>query len=259
MMSDEESQSLLGIELHQYTSLSSVGNETVHGGGGRGLYQSDGSYFHEYSHTRSNRYRRRSNALVLRLADKFRVFGRNFSLRASPSTVALCVAFAATILGAGFSFDDNSTFWATVEYCGLFGVIGGLLSGLSVRLLFARSCGAVPRHGDDIKARLKSTIFDRIFKRECIALYLRKALHESLDTLNIDERIEWIIDSPAVNKVLDKKLNELLASKHGVYLHLAGFSLREFKPAIKPYLINFSSELTPAVCQCFVRFFPPMQ
>eukprot|EP01134_Creolimax_fragrantissima_P004928 CFRG4928T1 len=252
-MSEEELQSLLGIELQDYDTLRYATDESCYSNGlNNPLLPRIGGECAERSLLYRQTRGRRTNSFTALLSTYLNQVRRTFPFRYSPSTAALLLSAVASVVGIGLSIQFENKFLSALRCSGLFALCAGLINWLSVRLLYTNNpclayCGTVASNGSDVKERLKAAVFDHIFDRHFVAAYIQDALHSSLEDLNLDARFEWIINSPSVQKVLEKKLSLLLGSSHGIYLQIAGFSLREFKPAIKPYLISFSSELTPVI------------
>ena len=67
--------------------------------------------------------------------------------------------------------------------------------------------------------------------------------------LDIERRLQEVLDLDAVNQMIDRELISLAVSPDGQLLALAGVNPASLKPLVKPFVLELVSEMVPGLIE----------
>jgi uncharacterized membrane protein YheB (UPF0754 family) len=126
---------------------------------------------------------------------------------------------------------------------GLFGFAGGITNWLAVKMLFDKvpllyGSGVIPRRFKEIREVVKNTIMKTFFDREYLDKYMRLKVGQIAASMNIDQKIQVMLESPVVDEIIDRKLEELNTRPEGMVLAMMGIAPEQLRPMIKPFILG---------------------
>eukprot|EP01028_Stygiella_incarcerata_P012330 TRINITY_DN750_c0_g1_i1.p1 TRINITY_DN750_c0_g1~~TRINITY_DN750_c0_g1_i1.p1 ORF type:complete len:306 (+),score=85.80 TRINITY_DN750_c0_g1_i1:163-1080(+) len=133
---------------------------------------------------------------------------------------------------------------------GLFGFAGGITNWLAVKMLFDKvpllyGSGVIPRRFKEIREVVKNTIMKTFFDREYLEKYMRLKMGQIAASMNIDQKIQVMLESPVVDEIIDRKLEELNTRPEGMVLAMMGIAPEQLRPMIKPFILGMGSDVVP--------------
>lgn len=133
---------------------------------------------------------------------------------------------------------------------GLFGFSAGFTNWIAIKMLFDRvpflyGSGIIPRQFKQIRQAVKDTIMKTFFDKEYLEKYGRQKLGELAGSINIEEKVRGLLQSSAVDIIIDRKLAELQARQEGMILAMMGLSPEMLKPMVKPFVVGMASDVAP--------------
>jgi len=139
---------------------------------------------------------------------------------------------------------------------GLFGFAGGVTNWLAIKMLFDRvpglyGSGVIPNRFKEIRETVKNVIMATFFDEEYLKKYLTTKAESLLASINLQEKIAELLDSPAVDAIIEKKLAELGTRPEGMLFVMMGINPTSLKPMVKPFVAGMGTELVPFLMSNF--------
>eukprot|EP01104_Vermistella_antarctica_P020306 TRINITY_DN8643_c0_g1_i1.p1 TRINITY_DN8643_c0_g1~~TRINITY_DN8643_c0_g1_i1.p1 ORF type:complete len:352 (+),score=104.08 TRINITY_DN8643_c0_g1_i1:336-1391(+) len=139
---------------------------------------------------------------------------------------------------------------------GLFGFSGGITNWLAIKMLFDRipgvyGSGIIPSKFVEIRETVKNVVLKTFFDAEFIRHYLSQKASQLATSMNLDERLKAILESPVVSEFIDAKLAELGSRPEGMWLTMMGINPASLKPMIRPFVLGIGSEMIPKLLNNF--------
>jgi hypothetical protein len=133
---------------------------------------------------------------------------------------------------------------------GLFGFAGGITNWLAIKMLFDKipgvyGSGIIPLRFREIREVVKNVIMKSFFDSTFLERYLKEKAGELAASLNVEEKIRQMLQSPAVDDIIDKKLVELAGRPEGMILAMMGLAPEQLKPMVKPFVVGMASDVAP--------------
>eukprot|EP00736_Rhodelphis_marinus_P004433 Rmarinus@m.6152 len=158
--------------------------------------------------------------------------------------ISFCIMLVGWILNSSY----QTKFTEYILALGLFGFSGGITNWLAVKMLFDRipflyGSGVIPRRFKHIRETVKDTIMETFFDETYLNKYLSTKVHQVASSLNIDQKIAEVMASEKVDKIIEKKLQELGSRPEGAFMVMMGLQPMSLKPVIKPFVQGFGSEV----------------
>ncbi|KNC50745.1 uncharacterized protein AMSG_06634 [Thecamonas trahens ATCC 50062] len=131
---------------------------------------------------------------------------------------------------------------------GLFGFAGGVTNWLAVKMLFDNVCGlpgsgVIPKRFREIRASIKDMFLKTFFERRFLENYLEQKAGQLTASINIEDKIQALLESPQVDAIIDSKLGMMLA--------MLGIDPASLKPIIKPFVLDMGSDMAPLLMDMF--------
>ena len=131
---------------------------------------------------------------------------------------------------------------------GLFGFAGGVTNWLAVKMLFDRvpllyGSGVIPNRFREIRLTIKETIMRHFFDEE----YLQRFFDERVGAIaggdELGAKIKALLESDAVDAIIDAKLEELMNSPQGMMIKMVG--AQTVKPLVVQFVVGVGAEAAP--------------
>ena len=87
------------------------------------------------------------------------------------------------------------------------------------------------------------TFFDADF----LESYIDEQTNKFKQGLKLDEKLKQMLESDAVDKIIDDKLADLNNRPEGMMLAMAGINPLSLKPMIKPFVLGMGTDLAPVM------------
>jgi hypothetical protein len=150
----------------------------------------------------------------------------------------------------------ESTVATYVLSFGLFGFAGGITNELAVKMLFDRipflpGSGVIPRQFKEIRAMVKNTMLKTFFDREFLTRYAIEKAGDFQQNTDIEGMIRRLLESDAVDKIIEVNLGKLDSTPTGGMLGGMGVPMSSMKPMVKPMIVGMSSEAAPMLMSQF--------
>jgi hypothetical protein len=116
------------------------------------------------------------------------------------------------------------------------------------RIPFVLGSGVVPRRFEAIKRAIADVLINTFFEEAFLSRYVVSKAGQLTAMLDADT-LATLLDSPAVNKLLDAKLADLAARPEGVMLGLIGMPTEQLKPVLIPLIISAACDILPQVTE----------
>lgn len=135
---------------------------------------------------------------------------------------------------------------------GLFGFAGGITNWLAVKMLFDRvpglaGSGVIPRRFKEIRQVVKDTIMQTFFDQAYLEKYAGQKLKEISASLNLDDKVKEILESPEVDALIDKNLEELSSRPEGMWMSMMNLTPASLKPMIRPFVLGMGGHIGPTI------------
>eukprot|EP01130_Rhizamoeba_saxonica_P016787 TRINITY_DN7832_c0_g1_i1.p1 TRINITY_DN7832_c0_g1~~TRINITY_DN7832_c0_g1_i1.p1 ORF type:complete len:306 (-),score=63.08 TRINITY_DN7832_c0_g1_i1:36-953(-) len=169
--------------------------------------------------------------------------------------------FLVLLLGAGLVMIDTENealklFFQFVLAFGMYGFAGGLTNWLAIKMLFDRipfliGSGVIENKFVEIRKSIKDTILNTFFDSDFLEQYINQKTGQVVGSLNIEEKIATILESPVIDEVIDMKLRELHERPEGMWLTMMGLNASQLKPMIKPFILGLGHDTLPMLVNNF--------
>jgi len=113
------------------------------------------------------------------------------------------------------------------------------------KIPFLYGSGIILDRFKEIRETVKNVIMRTFFDREYLTKYLDQKAPTILSSLNLNEKLKQLLESPTVDALIDSKLTELNTKPEGMLFAMMGMNLLQLKPLIKPFVVGMGSELIP--------------
>eukprot|EP00003_Mantamonas_plastica_P030021 TRINITY_DN726_c2_g1_i3.p1 TRINITY_DN726_c2_g1~~TRINITY_DN726_c2_g1_i3.p1 ORF type:complete len:357 (-),score=105.64 TRINITY_DN726_c2_g1_i3:74-1144(-) len=139
---------------------------------------------------------------------------------------------------------------------GLFGFSGGITNWLAVKMLFDKvpglaGSGVIPTRFKEIRETVKNTMMKTFFDVTFLEKYIKQKTGQLTANLNIEEKIGKMLESEAVDKIIETKLQELSERPEGMMFAMMGVNPTSLKPLIKPFVLGMGSDIAPLMLDMF--------
>jgi len=150
----------------------------------------------------------------------------------------------------------NFIFGQFVLYFGLFGFSGGFTNWIAIKMLFDRipllyGSGVIPRRFVEIRETVKNVVLSTFFDPVYLENYLHQKSGQLIEGLKMDEKIKEILESKAIDDILDKQLGELITRPEGALLAMMGLNAQTLKPMVKPFVMGMGMDFIPLLTKNF--------
>jgi len=165
--------------------------------------------------------------------------------------VSNAITFVIMIIGFILVFSlPKFLFGEFVLQFGLFGFSGGFTNWLAIKMLFDKipglyGSGIIPMKFKEIRENIKNVIMRTFFDKGYLEKYLNQKAGQLAESLNIGEKIKEVLESEAVDKILENKLRELGQKPEGMMFAMMGIDPVSLKPLIKPFISGMAAEAGP--------------
>jgi len=139
---------------------------------------------------------------------------------------------------------------------GLFGFSGGITNWLAIKMLFDKipflyGSGVIPQQFRQIRQTIKDVILDTFFDPRFLDKYVSQKAGQFTSSLNLEEKIKQMLESPIVDQIIDEKLLELGTRPEGMFLTMMGITPASLKPMIKPFVLGMGADIGPLLLNNF--------
>jgi len=139
---------------------------------------------------------------------------------------------------------------------GLFGFAGGITNWLAIKMLFDKipllyGSGVIPQQFKEIRQTIKDVILDTFFDPKFLDKYVSQKAGQFTSSLNLEEKIKQMLESPIVDQIIDEKLIELGTRPEGMFLAMMGITPASLKPMIKPFVLGMGADIGPMLLNNF--------
>jgi len=139
---------------------------------------------------------------------------------------------------------------------GLFGFAGGITNWLAIKMLFDEvpglcGSGVIPKRFKEIRETVKNVMLGTFFDETYLRKYLQGKAKSFLESTNLDEKINKLLESPEVDQIIDKKLGELSTRPEGLMFAMMGINPTSLKPMVKPFITGMGSDVVPFLLKSF--------
>jgi len=139
---------------------------------------------------------------------------------------------------------------------GIFGFAGGITNWLAIKMLFDKipllyGSGVIPQQFKEIRQTIKDVILDTFFDPKFLDKYVSQKAGQFTSSLNLEEKIKQMLESPIVDQIIDEKLIELGTRPEGMFLTMMGITPASLKPMIKPFVLGMGADIGPLLLNNF--------
>jgi len=139
---------------------------------------------------------------------------------------------------------------------GLFGFAGGITNWLAVKMLFDEvpglyGSGVIPKRFKEIRETVKNVIMGTFFDEAYLKKYLQSKAKSFIENSNLDIKINQLLESPEVDKIIEEKLAALSTRPEGLLFVMMGINPTSLKPMVKPFITSMGSDVVPFLMKNF--------
>lgn len=168
-------------------------------------------------------------------------------------TMSNIITFCLMVLGIiCVAVTDNHPAARFVLAGGLFSFAGSITNQLAITALFdpvlgLPGTGIIPKRFKEIRQTIKDTIMKTFFDADFLEAYIDEQTSKFKQGLKLDEKLKQMLESDAVDKIIDDKLADLNNRPEGMMLAMAGINPLSLKPMIKPFVLGMGTDLAPVM------------
>jgi len=165
--------------------------------------------------------------------------------------------FTVMVIGRLFKIPfPDSVIVELIFQFGLFGFAGGITNWLAIKMLFDEvpglyGSGVIPKRFKEIRETVKNVILGTFFDETYLKKYLSSKAKSFLEGANLDSKINALLESPEVDRILDEKLAALVSRPEGMLFVMMGIDPLSLKPMIKPFVTSMGSDIVPFLIKSF--------
>jgi len=162
----------------------------------------------------------------------------------------LCSFFVMALGLALLKLYPDFTAWRFIMSFGLFAFSGGFTNWLAIKMLFDKipflyGSGVIPKRFKEIRETVKNVIMKTFFDQTYLEKYLNQKAGQWLGSLNLEDKIKELLESPVVDQIIESKLTELSSRPEGMFLAMMGVDPLALKPMIKPFVLGMGTDVVP--------------
>ena len=106
----------------------------------------------------------------------------------------------------------------------------------------------------DICESVRTSLIDTFFDEAFLELYSKQKLSQQLVRLDIEGKLQSILQSETVEQLINSELHTLASSPEGQILSCAGINISSLKPLIKPFTLDLVAGTVPAIVESFICY-----
>ena len=162
------------------------------------------------------------------------------------------VTFLLLIVGVIFTPEIVYAEWLLAA--GLFGFAGGFTNWLAVKMLFDRvpflyGSAVIPNRFREIRQAVKDAIMHYFFDQEHLEYFFNSQLNTKLTSPDVAIKIRDLLQSEAVEGIVDSEIDELMKGPHGLMLKMVGPKV--IKPIVMQFISGVGEKATPLLVSEF--------
>lgn len=168
-----------------------------------------------------------------------------------------CATFFMMVIGRLLLLAAPSSIALQMLYqFGLFGFAGGITNWLAIKMLFDKvpglyGSGVIPKRFKEIRETVKNVIMGTFFDETYLKKYLESKATSMMSSMNLEEKITKLLESPAVDQIIDDKLAALATRPEGMLFVMMGINPTSLKPMVKPFVVGMGTEIVPFLTKNF--------
>lgn len=162
------------------------------------------------------------------------------------------ITFFLLILGIIFTPEIVYAEWLLAA--GLFGFAGGFTNWLAVKMLFDRvpflyGSAVIPNRFREIRQAVKDAIIHYFFDQENLEHFFDSQLNTKLTSPDVAIKVRDLLQSEAVEGIVDSEIDELMKGPHGLMLKMVGPKV--IKPMVMQFISGVGEKATPLLVSEF--------
>jgi len=191
------------------------------------------------------------------VAHKNSFYSKYLEPYAEKGSVSNLITFALMVLGRVLMIPYPDAFVPYLIFqFGLFGFAGGITNWLAIKMLFDKvpllyGSGVIPSRFKEIRETVKNVIMATFFDEVYLKRYLEQKAMSLFGSLNLEEKITKVLESPEIDQIIEQKLAGLTSRPEGMLFAMMGINPTSLKPMVKPFVISMGTELVPYLTKNF--------
>ena len=162
------------------------------------------------------------------------------------------ITFLLLILGIIYTPDVVYAEWLLAA--GLFGFAGGFTNWLAVKMLFDRvpflyGSAVIPNRFREIRQAVKDAIIHYFFDQENLEHFFDSQLNTKLTSPDMAIKVRDLLQSEAVEAIVDSEIDDLMKGPHGLMLKMVGPKV--IKPIVMQFISGVGVKATPLLVSEF--------
>ncbi|XP_019849205.1 PREDICTED: uncharacterized protein LOC100633155 isoform X2 [Amphimedon queenslandica] len=135
---------------------------------------------------------------------------------------------------------------------GFFGLAIGIINWLFIELLFRKvlcvfGSGLIQKHYGEIINGFRDVIVDVIFDTEQLQSFFTEKDERIRKILKLESRVSGLLDSDAAQKVIDSKIDSILASPQGMHLLMMNVDEEKVRRMLQVNIRTFIDNVSPMI------------
>ena len=105
----------------------------------------------------------------------------------------------------------------------------------------------IPNRYRKIRETVKNVVLSAFFDEGFLDKYVGQKIGQMATAHDAGKRLQAVIESPAVDQLINAKLDGLYGQSEGDILRMIGIDRERLKPMIKPLLLSLAADLAPSI------------
>eukprot|EP00762_Andalucia_godoyi_P001896 ANDGO_06017.mRNA.1 hypothetical protein AMSG_06634 len=171
--------------------------------------------------------------------------------------VMMVIGFIIVIVSDSKGDKSHAVIGDYVLAFGLFGFMGGFTNWIAIKMLFDKipglyGSGIIPLRFKEIREVVKNVIMKTFFDEAYLRRYASQKIGQLAGSMNIEDKIKKLLESPQIDAVIELKLGELASRPEGMVLAMMGLAPSQLKPMVKPFVVGMGSDVAPLLMDALV-------